>query len=467
MDYSVLEQHKENIQPHVHGRLATAIAKNLHDSGSVSEARNFHENRLKTAPDLDDPLQVYLDYLKWTAARYPQGATAESGLLPLLEKCTSVFRDDPFYKNDPRYLKIWLQYASFAESPRDIFVYLARKGIGSGLALYYEEFAKFLEAMGNVNDANEVYEIGIERRARPLDRLRRSHDAYNQRVSILLRENRPSSIRQALATVQGSPLGDTTVAEPSASPLAKRQKLHVHADPTSVSIRDSVFGAHDGRPIIHPLRQKENVIAPKPWAGELIQQKHSEGKPPAPKIQVFRDPLPLEPTPTKEYSVVNLPDGSWVTLTSQPNKPSEQLMVNLDLLYPTSTEEYSLVELAMMSLRMAQHRARDRDRDRDRDRFREDTTMTIPLKDDTTGRVRPASPTLTQFSRATANEVVGMFNDAAHLLFEHSTRDEDPTSTNYDGFVTETIEHRTEPSTPPPQTPPTDHYDSGSSPFVP
>lgn len=470
MDYSILEQQKENIQPVAAGRPATALVKHFDDKAADRKA-DF-EKQIRNSSDLDDPLQVYLDYLMWTQAKYPQGANTESGLLHLLERCTSKFRDDPIYKNDPRYLKTWLQYASFSDHPRDIFTYLAKKEIGCRLALYYEEFAKFLECRGNNQDAHDVYVIGIEREARPLDRLQRNFRYFQERTKHLAQ--RPVS-RLALATVAGPPI-ETAVEEPQ----PKRQKLHIHTDPERFTIRDSVFRESD-KPVLQPLRLKENVIPAKPWAGEMIRQKSQTETKPA-KFSVFRD------TPSKDYNVVE-ENGVYTTQVEQPGKPTEKLMLNMDLVRPSDGEEYSFTEILILKRKLAAHRAKSQPelpqkseprppkwasrlpqsnwlQPKTPTRSQKDTTITIPLKDDSMTR-RQASPTMTQFSKATAQDVVGMFNSAAHQLFDDTTRYEEPTTTNFDGFVTETI-HAEAPAVnvEQPETPPMDHYDSGSSPFV-
>lgn len=51
-------------------------------------------------------------YIKWSEETFPSGG-AHSEILTLLEKCTTHFKDNPKYKNDERYLDVWLKYVSF------------------------------------------------------------------------------------------------------------------------------------------------------------------------------------------------------------------------------------------------------------------------------------------------------------------------------------------------------------------
>lgn len=48
-------------------------------------------------------------FVQWTQATFTSGG-AQSQLVPLLERCTSTFQSDARYKEDLRYLKIWILY---------------------------------------------------------------------------------------------------------------------------------------------------------------------------------------------------------------------------------------------------------------------------------------------------------------------------------------------------------------------
>lgn len=56
----------------------------------------------------DDPLDVWDNYIIWTEQNFPKGGS-ESNLSVLLEGCVAQFKEDARYKNDPRFLNIWLK----------------------------------------------------------------------------------------------------------------------------------------------------------------------------------------------------------------------------------------------------------------------------------------------------------------------------------------------------------------------
>ncbi|ODV67920.1 hypothetical protein HYPBUDRAFT_200247 [Hyphopichia burtonii NRRL Y-1933] len=524
VDMASIEQQKENITPMPGGRPASKLAANFNcASKSVSQfkqqqqlQREQFESKLSEVEELDDPLEVYVDYIKWTHDNFPQGSNSESGLLALLERCTSCFRDVLYYKNDPRYLKVWLEYSNYSDSPREIFVYLAKKEIGNQLALYYEEFAQYLESSGKINDARQVYEIGIELNARPFLRLEKSYKKFEERM--MLRNNAPdsntsSSIRDVLSVKKGSnsdPIGNENDGLNSSR---KRQKLQVFNDeeyeqklPSFKEALLDTLGLKDLGTI--KARIKENVLSPKPWKGEIIKQKTESSRPNSSKFEVYKD----QPESQENYEIIEDSDNLAYTIIHQPGKNTEKVSVNMKLVYPSPEEEYCFEEILAMSRRFDKLHIKNEniipnenfshpvERNQTYTIPLKDDTFTIPLKDDLQDDENdsdkfktkendksPNSPTITMYSKMAANEVYSMFNDAANNLTtddEFDAKSEQENTTNYDGFVTETIRFPPKDNQEEPQllkevsnkdiemsTPPTDQYSSDdesvkSSPFI-
>lgn len=512
-DAATIEQHKENIQPLAGGRPASKLASGLKRGRDISLVREREqlERNLHNVEELDDPLQCYVDYISWLHNNYPQGTNSESGLVLLLERCTSYFRDYDHYKNDARYLRIWLEYANFSDAPKDIFVYLAKKAIGNQLALYYEEFANYLESVGNVQDAALIYDLGIERNARPIVRLRRSYANFKERTTLRPVDEPPR--RNALTMRHG----DTILPVQPLESTLKRQKLSVYHDTEeSPSVLESIFQPGDNYELGGvKFRMKENTLALKLWAGEVLPQKKlsSSSLGSSAKFAVYRD-VP-EPVPPLRRISVDDRTGKVVTHVCNPGKREERIHANVDLLYQAE-EEYCSLELLIMARRefptqadMMEERQVEkrnnaanngpiaslgRELNEGVEHGNGKGNVAIPTvqkdiptinehrdiqnkdmqnddsADNLLGRshpgYRPSSPTVTMFSRMANQEVVNMFNDAAAELNsddEHEIPVRDNDTTNYDGFVTETMHAR------PPQrravTPPTDIEDH-SSPFL-
>lgn len=172
VDCDVLEAAKENIQPLAKGRRVTtladilatphvqresrlAVTRNrlrmnvqlaLENSANGEEDEDEDEDEMENA----DPLEAYCQYVYWVVENYPQGHSAESGLLELLEEATRVLKDHQGgkWRGDLRYLKLWVLYASYVEKPAVIFKFCMVNEIGTAHSLLYEEFAIALERAG-------------------------------------------------------------------------------------------------------------------------------------------------------------------------------------------------------------------------------------------------------------------------------------------------------------------------------
>ncbi|XPS98854.1 Non-specific serine/threonine protein kinase [Ascochyta lentis] len=378
VDFEVIENSKENIQAIPSGRSARALAQlytpplgakpghapsPLQSQDAHSATRLEFEKELMNIDDSDDPLDIYDRYVKWTMDAYPSAQNdKQSQLCPLLERATKAFQSSTHYKNDPRYLKLWLHYIRlFSDTPQEVFRFLARHNIGDGLALYYEEFAAWLEGAGRFSQAEEIYNMGIEREARPTERLVRKYGEFQHRF-----ENRPQdvaepsspalpAIRPALAAkvdpfAPASPEPQAQSQPKAAKPKSGKPKMAIFSDEGEPA-RTSSSGSGKGWDSIGTVadRKKENAQEARPWAGETLKAgKTNKG---AGKMMIFKDE-------TKSY----LEDE-----TSKPHPLREQLQavnpktgrvevvfVDLEQVYPNHEDPMS-VEFSFEELR-ARHR---------------------------------------------------------------------------------------------------------------
>jgi checkpoint serine/threonine-protein kinase len=321
IDFSVLESSKENIQSLPGGRSAKQLAAilspvpsggsssmpTLEETKTLNDAiRQEYEIELQSIGEADDPLDIYDRYVKWTLNAYPSAqATPQSQLLPLLERATKAFLTSAHYKNDVRYLKLWLHYIRFfSDAPRETFAFLARHNIGETLGLFYEEFAAWLEGAGRWGQAEEVYKLGIDREARPTERLNRKYQQFQARFAARPETtNEPSSpalpkVRAALATKidlfapsasedsQAAP--QQTASRPTISKSGK-PKMAIFSD--TADMPPPAQTASQGWDSIGSMkeRRKENAIEAKPWTGEKLKAGGKVGS--GNKMEIFRDPV--------------------------------------------------------------------------------------------------------------------------------------------------------------------------------
>ncbi|KAL9627400.1 MAG: hypothetical protein Q9164_007619 [Protoblastenia rupestris] len=320
IDFDIIETHKENIQALPGGRSAKALASTFAPGGRTSgstpnETRNLndaireeYEIELNAIAESDDPLDIYDRYVKWTLGAYPSAqATPESQLRPLLERATKAFQSTGDYKNDPRYLKLWLTYIRlFSDAPKETFVYLARHNIGERLALFYEEFAAWLEGALRWAQAEEVYALGLEREARPVERLQRKYGEFKARYDALPQsETGPSSpalptMRPALATkvdpfALSTPRSMDSQAQRPVGGMSTtkggKPKMAIFSDteaPES-ALKASMTEGSRGWDNIGSIsgRKKENMVEAKPWIGETLKAGKKINGPP--KMAIFKD----------------------------------------------------------------------------------------------------------------------------------------------------------------------------------
>ncbi|KAL8408777.1 hypothetical protein RB594_007280 [Gaeumannomyces avenae] len=365
IDFDVIESQKENIQSLPGGRSARKLAELYTasplakmDTPTPSDTKNVHdciraeyEAELDTIADLDDPLDVYDRYVRWTLDAYPSAqATPQSQLHILLERATKAFIGSSQYKNDPRYLKLWLYYTQmFSDAPRETFLYLSRHGIGESLALFYEEYAAWLEGAGRWVQAEEVLRLGIDREARPQQRLIRKLGEFEQR-----REqngeadgDEPSSpaiptVRPALAA-KVDPFAAAAAAGPvdpqaprpsngvggrAAKPAKSKLAIFSDADTAGPALPSHEAGSK-GWDSIGSLaeRKKENVMAPKSWVGETL--KAGSKKASGPKLAVFKD------TSLLMKSHIPIVASQHQVTMNNPAGKKQRIVFDLSVLYPS------------------------------------------------------------------------------------------------------------------------------------
>jgi hypothetical protein len=169
VDCDLLEAAKENVQPLASGRRVTALSTILSTPHALRDPKLVQERtKLRatvtsalqtdssTAGEDEEvvedpsPLVAYSTFVTWTLEHYPQGHSAESGLLELLEEATRVLKDhdDGRYRDELKYLKLWILYASFVEKPVIVYKFLLANDIGVSWGALYEEFALVLEREG-------------------------------------------------------------------------------------------------------------------------------------------------------------------------------------------------------------------------------------------------------------------------------------------------------------------------------
>ena len=155
VDGEILETHKENIVPSRDGRSALAIS-HLYSVPRAQRDKELvaihtqYRDRIDAIKDDDfmnddDPVDVYCQYVGWIMNNYPSGSSSESCLITVLEEATRRFSDELVYKNDKRYVRLWMEYANLVEQSERVYASMLANDIGSSWPHVYEEYALVLE----------------------------------------------------------------------------------------------------------------------------------------------------------------------------------------------------------------------------------------------------------------------------------------------------------------------------------
>ncbi|KAI9356917.1 Mad3/BUB1 homology region 1-domain-containing protein [Pilaira anomala] len=215
---SIVDAHKEDIEPRREGLGMSSLARALlmdaaeRERTMVEGKARFKEKRgiymffeSWCYPQLKlkrrNTLQVFIDQIIWMKKTFPEGSMNNDYIM-LLDDVTSRYKSEKLYRQDLRYLKLWIEYAQFITNPEDLFELLFQHGIGTELAPLYEEYASLLETLGRYDDAFRIYELGIESEVHPVRRLVRSYEeskkspAERQRQGLLKQKEEDEARRR-------------------------------------------------------------------------------------------------------------------------------------------------------------------------------------------------------------------------------------------------------------------------------
>jgi len=178
------ELSKENVRPVKSGRSTKGLGLSALSIGGknedlVEQERQF-EASLLGAHETDDPLGVYIRYFKWIRSTYPSDL---SRTLSVLEKCTCALSGEEKYRNDIRFVKLWIEYADAVRTPGEIFSYMQSNKIGIKLSLFWIAWAFVTEKLENFKLTDQIFQKGISKHAEPKDVLQKRYQQFQRRMA--------------------------------------------------------------------------------------------------------------------------------------------------------------------------------------------------------------------------------------------------------------------------------------------
>ncbi|GAB1601123.1 hypothetical protein Ahia01_000390500 [Argonauta hians] len=196
------ELSKENVLPRKNGRtvsqLESALQPKKGDTSQNRAKKQQFEEELRTYQG-NDPLEVWFRYITWLEETNPKGG---KDVTNLFKSCLLTFADVDFYKNDPRYVELWVKFANLCDNPIVLFEHMFTKGIGKVNAIFYESWASAYEAQGNSKKADAIYSEGIRKKAEPFNYLQRRHYDFQSRTFSDVMKKASVSDRESLETME-------------------------------------------------------------------------------------------------------------------------------------------------------------------------------------------------------------------------------------------------------------------------
>ncbi|XP_057776577.1 LOW QUALITY PROTEIN: mitotic spindle checkpoint protein BUBR1 [Salvia miltiorrhiza] len=331
------ELFKENVRPLKRGRnvrlLNHALKSNFHSQ--VKSSLLQHRRKLIEAIDEytgDDPLQPWIECIKWVQEAFPPGGDC-SGLVVIYEQCVRTFWHDDRYKDDLRYLKVWLEYAENCVDAEVIYNFLEANSIGVTHAGFYISYALLMEQKNKNKTANEIFSRGLSMKAEPVEKLTASYKKFLARSMRQLKATDDDATEnQASARSFGTLLAKQARNQvPESSDIFRKKQKPDRVPGGTFSIfkdsSDSTVFSHQpemskvGIKPWHSLgaraeRNKENNAIPSKWTSNKIPQRPGQriSRPaPGPCIEIFVDEECTEQNkPNKEgekSSVLHLRPG--------------------------------------------------------------------------------------------------------------------------------------------------------------
>ncbi|CAO2153439.1 unnamed protein product [Urochloa humidicola] len=128
-----------------------------------------------------DPLRPWIRGIRKIERALPP-ATLREKLPRFLQKCAQEFQDDARYRDDPRYLRVWIQMMDYVADAKPLLKKMERNGIGLKRASFYMAYALYYEKHRRFNDAEKMYCLGIKNLAEPISELHNAREQFVLRM---------------------------------------------------------------------------------------------------------------------------------------------------------------------------------------------------------------------------------------------------------------------------------------------
>lgn len=303
------ETSKENVAPLARGRNTGVLTTALGSSKADTErSRVAHEEAVREAmagsgPHAEDALAAWVSYVKWILGAYPPG---DELLVGVVEGACRRFVGEERYRNDIRFVRLWVRYADLRKDALDVFSYMKTKGIGELSALFYEAWATTLEFKKQFDKADQVYLLGIEKDAQPATRLIQRQREYYARMAARVRRDEAKA-RDTASKSKGKRKTPLSTPLAQASPALSASSRRMNRAPSDENAAPAA--GERVRPALGHLSERQAQTGRRPLAEPAIASTSSRltavdgpaiASRSGERFQIFADPLStVDPTPAQ------------------------------------------------------------------------------------------------------------------------------------------------------------------------
>ena len=184
------ENKKENFKPRAKGRdvrKLNAFGESSLSAGGAADPRKLRLEEQKQAFENaianyegTDPIRTWLKYIKWAETEFPNSSAKA---MPLYERCTRALFKVEKYRNNLKYLSVWLKFADELDDSTEVFRFLYSNKIGQDLSFFYVAWALVEEEKNRYSLADKIYCRGIALKAEPEKDLEVRHNQFKRRMS--------------------------------------------------------------------------------------------------------------------------------------------------------------------------------------------------------------------------------------------------------------------------------------------
>ncbi|KAL5537317.1 hypothetical protein UlMin_044843 [Ulmus minor] len=149
------------------------MASNVLLASVVSDIKNYNGK---------DPLLPWIRGIRKMKDSLSSDCLKEK-LPRFLQKCTQTFQSDRRYRNDLRYIRVWLQLMDFVEDPKKVLTTMEANSIGTKHSLFYQAYALYYEKSKKFEEADKMFHLGVQNQAEPLGELEKAYEQFLNRMA--------------------------------------------------------------------------------------------------------------------------------------------------------------------------------------------------------------------------------------------------------------------------------------------